>query len=176
MGSAEGDFMTDGDSSEQGENVFRFDELKQKRGQQRANSSLPRLFVDKANPDKVVADLKAALALSGEAFDRGVLVRVGDDPNAGGVSAYALDADGFIVAAHRVCRPYKREEGVEYATQTVPNNQRRIKAFGQDSMAFGTEQDGRLMLKTMLTQTTSATIGGKLHEVDYATRLRSFII
>jgi hypothetical protein len=85
--------MTDGDNPGQSEKVFRFEELKRKRGQQRGlnpDSTLPRLFVDKANPDKVVADLKAVLAASGEVFDRGVLVRVGDDANVGGVSAHPL--------------------------------------------------------------------------------------
>ena len=71
---------------------------------------------------------------------------------------------------------YKRDEKVNYTDQTVPNNQRHLKAYKQDPMAFGTAQEGRLMLKPMLPETTSATIPGKLHEVDYATRLKSFTV
>ena len=71
---------------------------------------------------------------------------------------------------------YKRDEKVGYVDQTVPNNQRHLKAYKQDPMAFGTPQEGRLMLKPMLAETTSATIPGKLHEVDYARRLVLFTI
>ena len=71
--------MTDGDNSSQGEKIFQFDKLKQKHGRAPyPNSTLPRLFADHANPDKVIADLKALLAPSHEVFDRGVLVRIVD--------------------------------------------------------------------------------------------------
>jgi hypothetical protein len=107
--------MTDSETPDPGNKVFPFDKLKQKHGRPPApnlDSTLPRLFADKRNPDKVVAELKTVLAASYEVFDRGMVVRVGDDANAGGVSAYPLDSDGLIVATHRVCRPYEVKEGI----------------------------------------------------------------
>jgi hypothetical protein len=111
MGSAGVGDMTDG-----GKRIFNFDDIKRKRSQQGSpgpSSTLPRLFVDYANPDKVVSELKAILAPSHEVFDRGVLVRVAYGAGPDGAVAHQIDPDAFIVAAHRLCRPYVFDEGVQ---------------------------------------------------------------
>jgi hypothetical protein len=108
--------MTDG-SGGSDETVISFNKLKQKIGGHRAaafsGSSLPRIQVDNANPDKVVAAIRDVLAGSGTIFDRGGPVRLEHDVKTDETSARLLDAKGLIVAAHLVSRPFALREGVE---------------------------------------------------------------
>jgi hypothetical protein len=71
----------------------------------------PRLLVDRVNPDRTVAALRGVLARANSAniYERGTPVRLHYDQMQGGHVAQRLNADGIVLVAHQVCRPYERK-------------------------------------------------------------------
>lgn len=85
----------------------------------------PRLHVDDTNPDQTVSALRDILVSSGDLFDRGVPTRITYDQSQGGLVAQPLTADGVVLKAHSICRPYVvkvRSDGAYEADARLPRS------------------------------------------------------
>ncbi len=70
----------------------------------------PRLLVEDSNPDQTVAALRDLLANESGLYCRSVPVRIVHDQMQGGSLAQVMTADGLILKAHTICRPYIRRQ------------------------------------------------------------------
>ena len=75
-----------------------------------AQSHKPRLLVENCDPDRTVPALRDILSDAGDLYDRGVPVRLAFDQIQGGAVAQVMTADGLVLMAHTVSRPYVLKE------------------------------------------------------------------
>ena len=68
----------------------------------------PRLYVDNANPDYTVYEMRDLLAVESQLYDRGVPVRLAFDQAEKGTRAQVITAHYLVLEVHRICRPCSR--------------------------------------------------------------------
>jgi hypothetical protein len=66
----------------------------------------PRLLIENASPDRTIPALRDILADAGRLYERGVPVRLAFDQIQRGTVAQVMTAEGLVLMAHEVCRPY----------------------------------------------------------------------
>jgi hypothetical protein len=95
----------------------------------------PRLHIEKHSPEKTVASLRDILAVVGDLFDRGKIVKVVDDQTTGGAIAFQMTASALVMAAHEACRPYiVKGDGFEEVEAPLPH---QIAVMYQDYRDWG---------------------------------------
>ena len=75
---------------------------------QQVNADKPRVLIDHLNPDRTVEGLRDVLASSGVLYERGAPSRLFFDPLKKCTASQRLNSDRLIVEAHRICRPFRR--------------------------------------------------------------------
>jgi hypothetical protein len=74
-----------------------------------AKSEKPRLQIEDSNPDATVAALRNILANRADLYERGVPARISFDKVQGSTVAREMTPEAIVLAAHSVCRPFRRK-------------------------------------------------------------------
>ena len=100
------------------------------------NSSKPRFFIDKANPDETVETLRDILSVGSGLYDRGMVVRLARSQIRGGMVIQMMRAPGIVRTAHTACRPYKFDKEGAEVDAPLPETGDHVSLIGRANGIF----------------------------------------